>query len=119
PRPVVDGALLRALTSPDIDPVTTPERFAQGLARVRLRHLAVMWNELHPEYSALAVPVFTAGGRIAGALEARVRDPSAQLGVVQPALVIAGRSLTRELSSVTGRRGSVPGLGLSGPSTAL
>jgi hypothetical protein len=45
------------------------------------------------------VPVFGPGGRVAAAIEVRVDDPAAELPVVRPALVIAGRSLTRELSA--------------------
>ena len=99
PRPVVDAALLRALTSSDVVSTVNPERFVSALRRIHLRHLAVMWNEVEPDRSALAVPVFGAGGRIAAALEARVRDPSSQLSRVQPALLVAGRSMSRELAS--------------------
>jgi DNA-binding IclR family transcriptional regulator len=106
PRSVVDAAVLHALTSADVGSITTVERFGQTLQRIHLHQLAVRWDERHPDRSALAVPVFTIGGRIAAAIEARVGDASGHLSVVQSALVVAGRSLTRELSSVARRRGS-------------
>jgi DNA-binding IclR family transcriptional regulator len=101
PRPVVDVALLRVLTSPDGDAIPTRDRLLRTLERTRLQHLAVMWNEVEPDRSTIAVPVFKAGGLIAGALEIRVRNPSAQ-PTMRPALVVAGRSLTRQLSALGG-----------------
>ena len=102
PTAVVDAALLHALTAPGAEALPSRERVVEVLRRARLRHLAVLWNEPEPDRSAIAVPVFRAGGLIAAALEARVHNPSRQLAVLQSALVVAGRSLTRQLSS-TGR----------------
>jgi IclR family transcriptional regulator, acetate operon repressor len=99
PRPVVDVALLRACTAAGV----AVDRIERTLHRVRLRHLAVTWDDREPARSALAVPVFRAGGVIVAALEAQVHDPSAQLPFVRPALVIAARSLSRELSLPAGR----------------
>jgi hypothetical protein len=76
----------------------------------RLTRLAVARWELEPDRSALAVPVFGPGGRVAAAIEVRVDDPAAELPTVRPALVIAGRSLTRELSAAPDVNGR--GLGL-------
>ena len=79
--------------------LTAPDRFRRALAMARLSRLAVARWELEPDRSALAVPVFGPGGRVAAAIEVRVDDPAAELPTVRPALVIAGRSLTRELSA--------------------
>ena len=43
------------------------------------------------------------------AIEVRVEDPAAELPTVRPALVIAGRSLTRELSAAPDLTGRGPG----------
>ena len=106
PRTVVDVALIHACTSDGEGgdgAAVRPDRLADALRRVRERQLAVMWNDREPDRSALAVPVFRAGGLIAAALEARVHDASAQLPVVRSALLVAARSLSRELSLPTGR----------------
>ena len=103
PPPVVDVVLMRALTSPHGDAVSNRDHFVQSLRRARVRHLAAIWNELEPDRSSIAVPVFKTGGLIAAALEARVSNPSAQLFVVRSALIVAGRSLTRQLSSTMPR----------------
>jgi hypothetical protein len=76
----------------------------------RLTRLAVARWELEPDRSALAVPVFGPGGRVAAAIEVRVDDPAAELPTVRPALVIAGRSLTRELAAASDVNGRGPGL---------
>jgi DNA-binding IclR family transcriptional regulator len=103
---LVDSYLGRGLTAFTPFTVTAPDRFRRALAMARLSRLAVARWELEPDRSALAVPVFGPGGRVAAAIEVRVDDPAAELPVVRPALVIAGRSLSRELAAapeVTGR----------------
>lgn len=90
--------------------LTAPDRFRRALAIVRLRHLAVARGELEPDRSALAVPVFGPDGRVAAAIEVGVADPAADLPNVRPALIVAGRSLTRELSTPPDLAG--PGLAL-------
>lgn len=92
--------------------LTAPDRLRRALAMARLSRLAVVRWEHEPDRSALAVPVFGPGGRIAAAIEVRVDDPAAELPVVRPALVIAGRSLTRELSELpaAARPGAAPAL---------
>jgi DNA-binding IclR family transcriptional regulator len=91
--------LRRGLTAFTPFTLTAPDRFRRALAMARLSRLAVAHWELEPDRSALAVPVFGPGGRVAAAIEVRVDDPAAELPTVRPALVISGRSLTRELSA--------------------
>jgi hypothetical protein len=96
---LVDMFLGRGLTAYTPFTLTAPDRFRRALAMARLSRLAVARWELEADRSALAVPVFGPGGRVAAAIEVRVDDPAAELSTVRPALVIAGRSLTRELSA--------------------
>jgi DNA-binding IclR family transcriptional regulator len=96
---IVDMFLGRGLTAYTPFTLTAPDRFRRALAMARLSRLAVARWELEPDRSGLAVPVFGPGGRVAAAIEVRVDDPAAELPTVRPALVIAGRSLTRELSA--------------------
>ena len=100
----------RGLTAFTPFTLTAPDRFRRALAMARLSRLAVARWELEPDRSALAVPVFGPGGRVAAAIEVRVDDPAAELPTVRPALVIAGRSLSRELSAATDLTGRAPGL---------
>ncbi|NMH97717.1 IclR family transcriptional regulator [Pseudonocardia acidicola] len=89
--------------------ITAPDRFRRALAMTRLSRLAVSRWELRMDHSALAVPVFGPGGQVAAALEVRVEDPAAELPTIRPALMIAGRSLTRELAGGRGFRAREPG----------
>ena len=107
---LVDMFLSRGLTSYTPFTLTAPDRFRRALAMARLSRLAVARWELESDRSALAVPVFGPGGRVAAAIEVRVDDPAAELPTVRPALVIAGRSLTRELSANPDLGGRTPGL---------
>jgi DNA-binding IclR family transcriptional regulator len=107
---LVDMFLGRGLTAFTPFTLTAPDRFRRALAMARLSRLAVARWELEPDRSALAVPVFGPGGRVAAAIEVRVDDPAAELPTVRPALVIAGRSLSRELSAATDLTGRAPGL---------
>ncbi len=45
------------------------------------------------------MPVFGPGGVVVAALELRVRDLRSDLRLMQPALVVAARSLSRELTA--------------------
>jgi len=107
---LVDMFLGRGLTAYTPFTLTAPDRFRRALAMARLSRLAVARWELEPDRSALAVPVFGPGGRVAAAIEVRVDDPAAELPTVRPALVIAGRSLTRELSANPDLGSRTPGL---------
>jgi DNA-binding IclR family transcriptional regulator len=99
PPALVDMFLGRGLTAYTPFTLTAPDRFRRALAMTRLSRLAVARWELEPDRSALAVPVFGPGGRVAAAIEVRVDDPTVEIPTVRPALMIAGRSLTRELSA--------------------
>lgn len=105
---LVDSYLSRGLTAFTPFTVTAPDRFRRALAMARLSRLAVARWELEPDRSALAVPVFGPGGQVAAAIEVRVDDPAAELPVVRPALVIAGRSLSRELAATPEMAGRGP-----------
>lgn len=72
------------------------DRLRRGLAEVRAAHLAISRWEHVPGQSGIAVPVFAAGGVVAG-LEILVRNLRADLARFQPALCVAARSLSREL----------------------
>ena len=72
---MVDMFLSRGLTAYTPFTVTAPDRFRRALAMARLSRLAVARWELEPDRSALAVPVFGPGGRVAAAIEVRVDDP--------------------------------------------
>jgi DNA-binding IclR family transcriptional regulator len=95
----VDMVVAQGLTA--ITPYTlcTPDRLRRALAVTRLTRVAVSRWELELGVSTVAAPVFGAGGHVVAALEVRVRDLRSDLQVMQPALMVAARSLSRELAS--------------------
>jgi DNA-binding IclR family transcriptional regulator len=77
--------------------VTTAARLDHVLKTVRVRGVAVVSGELTTDHTAVAAPVFDAGGEVAAALEARLHDVEAELPIIVPSLTIAARSLSRDL----------------------
>lgn len=99
PAPVVDRFLGGALPAHTPHTITSPEVFRRALAAIRRTWVAVSWHEHEPDRGSLAVPVFDVAGQVIAAIEVRVDNPTTELPLVRPALTLAGRRLTRELSS--------------------
>ncbi len=93
---VVDGVVAKGLAWYTPFTLTSPERLRRALATIRLTRVAVSRRELDLSASAVAVPAFGAGGGVAAALELTVADPQ-DFRLVQPPLIVAARSLSREL----------------------
>jgi len=94
---VVDAVVAHGLDQYTPFTLTTPERFRRALAVTRLTRVAVARRELNVRTSSVAVPVFAAGGAVVAALELEATTPQ-DLRRMQPPLVVAGRSLSRELA---------------------
>lgn len=99
--PVVDRVIGEGLKPFTPYTLTGPDRFRRALAVTRLTRIAVSRWELELGASAVAAPVFGAGGQVLGALELRVRDLRSDLHAMQPALTVAARSLSREVATTT------------------
>ena len=97
PPRIVDLVILSGLTSYTPYTITTPDRLRRVLAVTRLSRMAVSRWELQLGVSAVATPVFGQNGAVA-ALEVRVRDVRKDLPSIKAALVVATRSLSRELT---------------------
>ena len=102
PPETVDRVISRGLTQYTEFTVTSPERLRRNLSTTRLTRVAVARRELEPTASTVAVPVFGAGGAVAAALELAVREPQ-DLRLIQGPLIVAGRSLSRELQASRSR----------------
>jgi DNA-binding IclR family transcriptional regulator len=96
PPETVERVISRGLTQYTQFTVTSPERLRRNLSTTRLTRVAVARRELALGDSAVAVPVFGAGGAVVAALELTVHEPQ-DLRLVQAPLIVAGRSLSREL----------------------
>lgn len=102
PPRTVDLVVRRGLERYTPYTLTSPERLRRALAVTRLTRVAVSRRELDDQASAVAVPVFGAGGDVVAALELEARDPQ-DLRRMQPPLIVAGRALSRELAATHNR----------------
>ena len=106
PLRTVDTLIAHGLKRYTAYTITSPERLRRALAEIRVSHLAISRWEMRAGSCAIAAPVFGPGGRIVCALELKITELRTDLPRLAPALQIATRSLSRELT--TG-----PRLGLS------
>jgi len=102
PPGLVDAVVDRGLCRYTAYTTTDPDQFRHALSVVRLTRVAVCRREYDLKFCTAAVPVFGAGGRVVAALELSMRDGQ-DLRLVRPPLIVAGRSLSRELQSAATR----------------
>lgn len=80
--------------------IVTASALRRELTLVRMSQLAWCRREFNRETTSIATPVFARGGQVVAALEVCLSGPSPQLRLpaVQPALILAGRALTRQFA---------------------
>jgi IclR family acetate operon transcriptional repressor len=107
------GKALLAFSSPEtVDAVIgngldryTPFTIVSGaelrraLARIRVTQVATTRQELRLHTAAVAVPVVGGGGGVVAALELTTGGRGHQLHLIQSAVIVAARSLSRELTA--------------------
>lgn len=84
-----------ALAGASRSSIPVPDNLRQTLSVIRVSQIASSPNGA----SAIAMPVFSGGGRLAAAVELAVRAPGAELQAVTAALTVACRSLSRQLAT--------------------
>lgn len=94
----VELTILQGLRAYTPHTVTSPERLRRALAVTRLSRVAITRWELEAELCGVAMPVFGPGGDVVAAMELAVGDLGRDLQSAVAALVIASRSLARELA---------------------
>jgi len=99
PAELLTGLIAGGLTGYTPRTLTDPEELRRSLAVTRLTRVAVSRGEFEPGVSAVAVPVFGAGGIVVAALELTVTDLRADRHWAQSVLTVAARGLSRELAA--------------------
>jgi DNA-binding IclR family transcriptional regulator len=94
----VDRVISGGLRSYTEHTITSPPRLRHALAVTRLTRVAVSRREFEPDIYGVAMPVFGPGGHVIAAIEIAAADLEDDLPRVMPPLVIATRSLSRELA---------------------
>jgi DNA-binding IclR family transcriptional regulator len=80
------------------DTATSPNKLRHALSVIRLTQIATVRDEYQAGRSAIAMPIFSGGGRVAAAVELTVFEPT-PTSRPQGALTVACRSLSRQLAT--------------------
>jgi DNA-binding IclR family transcriptional regulator len=97
PPEVVDAVIERGLDQYTPFTIVTPHGLRRALAITRMTLVATARQELRLNTAAVAVPVFESGGNVVAALELTTTGAGTQLHLVQSAVVVAARALSRDL----------------------
>ena len=105
PSTVIDEVIAAARWSPG---ATAPDHLRQALSIIRQTKIATARDESPSGRCAIAMPVFSGGGRVAAAIEltlpdrgpdCTLRDRGSDITVAAGALTVACRSLSRQLAT--------------------
>jgi len=77
--------------------IRTAGALRRELAVIRMSQVASTRQEFTLNVAAIAVPVFVVGGRVVAALELSVTGAGYQVHAFRPAVMVAGRGLSRQL----------------------
>jgi DNA-binding IclR family transcriptional regulator len=99
PAEVLDHVIAGGLQRYTPYTLTDPEKLRRCLATTRRTRVAFSRWEFHQGTSAVAVPVFGAGGVAVAALELTVSNLCADLQAANCVLTVAARRISRELSA--------------------
>lgn len=98
PREVVDVVISHGLPVFTRRTVTRPDDLRKALRLIRMRRLAHVAGDLRSGESAVAAPVFGAGGQVVAAIEVSTADRHGGADRVLGPLTMAANGLSRELA---------------------
>jgi DNA-binding IclR family transcriptional regulator len=96
---IVDHVIAQGLQPYTPFTLTSPRALRQALAVTRLTGVAISRREFDLDMLTVAVPTFGPGGTVVAALELEVGKRIIDLRSMQPVLVMAARTLSRELTT--------------------
>ena len=108
PAEVLDHVVTSGLQRYTPHTLTDPEKLRRCLATTRRTRVAFVRSEFKQGISAVAVPVFGAGGAAVAALEVTVPNLCVDLQAANCVLTVAARGISRELLAVPGSGYSAP-----------
>jgi len=108
PAEVLDRIIANGLERYTPYTLTDPEKLRRCLATTRRTRVAFVRSEFKQGISAVAVPVFGAGGAAVAALEVTVPNLCVDLQAANCVLTVAARGISRELLAVPGSGYSAP-----------
>jgi IclR family transcriptional regulator, acetate operon repressor len=96
---VVESVVATGLAGFTPHTITSPDVLRQKLSVIRLTQIATSRNEFQCGKTAIAMPIFYRGGRVAASIELTVGDLSRELKPAASALSVACHSLSRQLAT--------------------
>jgi DNA-binding IclR family transcriptional regulator len=111
PPEIVDMVIDNGLEQFTPFTLVTPQGLRHALSVIRMTCVATARQELRLNTAAVAVPVFACGGNVVAAVELTTSGAGSQLHLIQSAVVVAARGLSREL--VASQCRSRPGTNLA------
>jgi DNA-binding IclR family transcriptional regulator len=104
PDETVDEVLENGLERYTPFTIVAAPTLRRALAVTRMTRVATTRQELRLNTAAVAVPVVAGGGAVVAALELTTAGPGYQLHLLQSAVVVAARALSRELTASQHKR---------------
>jgi DNA-binding IclR family transcriptional regulator len=104
PQETVDAVIDNGLDQYTPFTIVAAPALRRALAIARMTRVATTRQELRLNTAAVAVPVVAGGGAVVAALELTTSGAGYQLHVIQSAVVVAARALSRELTTRQQRR---------------
>jgi len=104
-RHVVDDVIDDGLERYTPFTIVSAQALRRALAIARMTRVATARQELRLRTAAVAVPVVVGGGAVVAALELTLGGAGHQLHLIQSAVVVAARALSRELTADQHRAG--------------
>jgi DNA-binding IclR family transcriptional regulator len=99
PEETVDEVIDNGLEQYTPFTIVASPALRRALAVTRMTRVATTRQELRLNTAAVAVPVVAGGGAVVAALELTTTGSGYQLHLIQSAVVVAGRALSRELTA--------------------
>jgi DNA-binding IclR family transcriptional regulator len=99
PSEIVDAVIENGLEQYTPFTIVSAPTLRRALGVTRLTRVATTRQELRLNTAAVAAPVVAGGGAVVAALELTTRGPGFQLHLIQSAVVVAARALSRELTA--------------------
>ena len=99
PPETVDAVIDNGLEQYTPFTIVAAPALRRALAVARMTRVATTRQELRLNTAAVAVPVVAGGGAVVAALELTTSGAGYQLHVIQSAVVVAARALSRELTA--------------------
>jgi DNA-binding IclR family transcriptional regulator len=97
PTSVVDRVLSTGMPTTKVSAAS--DKLRQALSTIRITHIATARDAYQVDRFAIAMPVFSGGGKVTAAIELTIREPDTDREAAVGALIVACRSLSRQLGT--------------------